>query len=291
MHDMHMAGFSAGGQHCCLTGGNLREDPPQKTLVPARPRRPGPTIKKHAIHAGTCSACLRFAGILARMAAKWRRGRGVRQHVPTSGHGWPYAAHARIRARRAPDGVPAAGLGEPKLRQDPWLFEPRAPRRRKQVRHPSRRKRRPAPRERPRQCGARADALVRDTHTEPRGAASGAEPLMGYTVYATYSVPPYFVHILYFQTSKIRCNPLRVLAYCVMCTAHSDANLYSHLESGSRNIWVASRNTPYSVRRDRSASGRALSGHGDVEIQANGTPPWSSRWVSARAHPSTGPDD
>ena len=133
MHDMHMAGFSAGGQHCCLTGGNLREDPPQKTLVPARPRRPGPTIKKHAIHAGTCSACLRFAGILARMAAKWRRGRGVRQHVPTSGHGWPYAAHARIRARRAPDGVPAAGLGEPKRRQDPRLFEPRAPRRRKQV--------------------------------------------------------------------------------------------------------------------------------------------------------------
>ena len=72
-------------------------------------------------------------------------------------------------------------------------------------------------------------------------------PLMGHTVYATYFVPPYFVHILYFQTSKIRCNPLRVLAYCVLCIAYSAANLYSHLKSGLR-IWVAFR-IPYSVFR------------------------------------------
>ena len=252
MHDMHMAGFSAGGRHHCLTGGNLREDPPKKTLVPVRPRRPGPTIKKHTIHAELRSACLRSAGIHARMAAEWRRGRRVRQHVPTSGYGWPDAAHARIRARRVPDGVPAAQLADPKLRQDPRLFEPRAPRRPKQVRHPSRRKRRPAPRERPQQRGVRADALIRDTHAEPRGAASGAGPLMGYTVYTTYFVPPCFVHILDFQTSGSRCNPLRVLAYCVLCIAYSDA---------------------------------------DGEARVSGTPPWGGRWIGARAHPPTGPDD
>jgi hypothetical protein len=71
--------------------------------------------------------------------------------------------------------------------------------------------------------------------------------LMGYTVYATYFVPPYFVHIPYFQTSKIRCNPLRVLAYCVLCIAYSAANPYSHLKSSLR-IWVAFR-IPYSVFR------------------------------------------
>ena len=70
---------------------------------------------------------------------------------------------------------------------------------------------------------------------------------MGHTVYVTYFVPPYFVHIPYFQTSKIRCNPLRVLAYCVLCIAYSAANPYSHLKSSLR-IWVAFR-IPYSVFR------------------------------------------
>ena len=100
MHDMHVAGFSAGGRHYCLTGGNLREDPPKKTLVPARPRRPGPTIKRHAIHAEIRFACLRLTGSHAGMAAGGRGGSRVWQHVPTRSHGWPDAAHARLRARR-----------------------------------------------------------------------------------------------------------------------------------------------------------------------------------------------
>ena len=288
MHDMHMAGFSAGGRHHCLTGGNLREDPPKKTLVPVRPRRPGPTIKKHTIHAELRSACLRSAGIHARMAAEWRRGRRVRQHVPTSGYGWPDAAHARIRARRVPDGVPAAQLADPKLRQDPRLFEPRAPRRPKQVRHPSRRKRRPAPRERPQQRGVRADALIRDTHAEPRGAASGAGPLMGYTVYTTYFVPPCFVHILDFQTSGSRCNPLRVLAYCVLCIAYSAAGLYLGDCLGPQRGECLGP----SWHANRGADGVGALGVGDDgEARVSGTPPWGGRWIGARAHPPTGPDD
>ena len=87
MHDMHMAGFLAGGRHYCLTGGNLREDPLKKTLVPARPRRPGPTIKKHAIRAEIRSACLRLAGSHARIAAGWWHGSRVRKHVPSRRHG------------------------------------------------------------------------------------------------------------------------------------------------------------------------------------------------------------
>ena len=59
MHDMLIAGFSAGGRHYCLTGGNLREDPPQKTPVPARPRRPGGGEVKRTTHAKQVSGTIR----------------------------------------------------------------------------------------------------------------------------------------------------------------------------------------------------------------------------------------
>ena len=150
MHDMLIAGFSAGGRHYCLTGGNLREDPPQKTPVPARPRRPGPTIRRHTTHAEIRFFCLRLAGCHAGMAAVWRRSSRLRQHVPAGRRGWPHATHAGVRPRRFHDGGPVARVADPKLRQDPWLFGPRVPWWRKQVCRPGRRNQRPAARARPR---------------------------------------------------------------------------------------------------------------------------------------------
>ena len=210
---MHMAGFSAGGLHYCLTGGHLREDPP-KTLVPARPRRPGPTRKNETVRVVLTCAMLPYA--LQSQYGWWHREDSY----------WPACGGVCARGEMPVPAQQVAECGCPG-----WPPTARAP----------------------------SDSMQNCARTQgPSNRSLHKDLGLAAACPADESRPPQNMTHVYTER---------------------------FLEYTRSYVWRAPRLGQQRGRR------QDLRGCGKGPRERVGTPPWGGRWVGARAHPPTGPDD
>jgi hypothetical protein len=213
-HDMHMAGFSAGGRHDCLTGGNLREDPPKKNLVPARPRRPGPTRKNETVRVMLTCAMLPYA--LQSQYGWWHREDSYR----------PVCGGVCARGEMPVPAQQVAECGCPG-----WPPTARAP----------------------------SDSMQNCARTQgPSNRSLHKDLGLAAACPADESRPPQNMTHVYTE---------------------------QFLEYTRSYVWRAPRLGQQRGRR------QDFRGCGKGPRERVGTPPWGGRWVGARAHPPTGPDD